>query len=76
MTEQVEVQEQKVPEVQLNANDFVMVVRLIDIVTQRGGLVGDDLEPVGALRRRFLDFLRVNAPEVFKAPEEAETPAE
>jgi hypothetical protein len=66
MTEVVEQQE-----VNLTTNDFVMVVRLIDMVTQRGALTGDDLEPVGALRRRLINFLQANAPEVFKPAEEA-----
>lgn len=69
MTEQV-VEQQQADEPQLSTQDLVMVVRLVDMAAARGAITGDDLEAVGGLRRRFVEFLRVNAPEVFQAPAE------
>jgi hypothetical protein len=61
--------EQQQQEVNITTEDLVMVVRLVDTCAARGALTGDDLEAVGGLRRRVLDFLKVNAPQLFEKPE-------
>ena len=76
MSEVVDVQPEVVEEnakAELSTQDLVMVVRLVDLAAARGALQGDDLEAVGGLRRRFVEFLQQNAPEVFQQPEQAKT---
>lgn len=62
----------------LSLQDIELAVRVIDLVSQRGAIRGDELATVGTLRERFAAFLRAagvgTKPEEATA-EEAETPA-
>ena len=49
-------QEQKAPG--LSLTDILGVVQIIDVVTQRGAIKGEELVAVGTLRERFVAFLR------------------
>jgi hypothetical protein len=39
-------------------NDILGVVQIIDVVTQRGAIKGEEMVAVGTLRERFVAFLR------------------
>lgn len=43
---------------QLTLNDLAAVVQLIDVVTARGALRGDELTQVGTIRDRFAAFVQ------------------
>lgn len=43
---------------QLNVNDIAAVVQMIDIVTARGAFRGDELSQVGALRDKYVAFVK------------------
>jgi len=58
MSEEVETQAQ--PEITLN--DFVVMVKLIDICSKRGAFEGAELKDVGILRGRLADFIEANKP--------------
>lgn len=58
MSEEVETQAQ--PEITLN--DFVVMVKLIDICSKRGAFEGSELKDVGILRGRLADFIEANKP--------------
>jgi hypothetical protein len=51
-----EAQEQQAPG--LSLNDIMAAVQIIDIVTQRGAIRGEELVSVGTVRERFVAFLR------------------
>lgn len=60
----------------LSLNDIAVAVSVIDAATSRGAIRGDELSPVGALRDRFVAFLKA-AQEAQGAPVdtgEAEAP--
>lgn len=42
--------------------DLVDIVNLIDLVSQRGAIQGNELETVGALRKKFVDFVNAHNP--------------
>lgn len=44
-------------EAQLSLQDISAMVQVIDVVSQRGAIRGDELVPVGTLRQRLVDFL-------------------
>jgi hypothetical protein len=44
----------------LNMNDLSSVVRIIDVVSERGAFKGSELESVGSLRNRIEQFLNFN----------------
>jgi hypothetical protein len=54
MTDQVEAQAPG-----LSLNDIANAVSVIDTATSRGAWRGEELTPVGALRDRFVAFLKV-----------------
>jgi hypothetical protein len=54
--------EQAAPAPQLNLNDLAAVVQMIDVCSRRGAYEGPELAAIGALRTRFADFLKANAP--------------
>jgi hypothetical protein len=58
MSEEVETQAQ--PEITLN--DFIVMVKLIDICSKRGAFEGSELKDVGILRGRIADFVEANTP--------------
>lgn len=43
---------------ELTVNDIAAAVQLIDIVTARGAIRGEELSQVGVLRDRFAAFVR------------------
>ena len=48
-------EEQEAP--QLSLQDIATMVQIIDIVSRRGGFEGPELETVGGLRTRIVEFL-------------------
>tara|TARA_B100001057_G_C22519085_1_gene821100 strand:- start:154 stop:417 length:264 start_codon:yes stop_codon:yes gene_type:complete len=52
----------------LNVQDIINVVKIIDIVSTRGAVKGDELSSVGTVRDRLVAFVNANAPQ----PEEGE----
>jgi len=62
----------------LNLNDFVVMVKVIDICSKRGAFEGPELKDVGVLRDRLAQFVEANRPpkeENEGEQEEAETEA-
>jgi hypothetical protein len=47
---------------QLGLNDLAAVVQMIDVCSKRGAFEGPELASVGALRTRFVEFLKANQP--------------
>lgn len=56
VTQEQPAQEQQAPG--LSLNDIMAAVQIIDIVTQRGAIRGEELVSVGTVRERFVAFLR------------------
>ena len=71
MTEQVQEQAPT-----LSLNDIANVVQVIDMVSTRGAIRGEELAPVGILRERLVAFLKASQPAQEAAPEEAAPEAE
>ncbi len=42
----------------LNINDLAMVVKIIDLGSEKGIFKGPDLKPVGDLRERVVEFIK------------------
>jgi len=55
-------QEQQEP-VNLSLQDIATVVQMIDVVSRRGGIAGNELAGIGLLRNKFEMFLQQNAPQ-------------
>lgn len=49
-------------EPQLNVGDFVTVVNVIDVCTERGAFKGNELLAVGTIREKFAAFVKANTP--------------
>lgn len=65
MTEEVKQEEAAVEAVEapgLNINDLAFMLKMIDVVTERGGFRGGELANVGAIRNKLEAFLRANVP--------------
>ena len=60
MTE--EVQNETTAEISLNINDLAFMLKMIDVVTERGGFRGGELANVGTIRNKLEAFVRANAP--------------
>ena len=43
---------------ELNINDIAAAVQIIDVVTARGAIRGEELSQVGGLRDKFAAFVR------------------
>ncbi len=43
---------------ELNINDIAAAVQIIDVVTARGAIRGEELSQVGTLRDKFAAFVR------------------
>jgi|TARA_B110000908_G_scaffold45930_1_gene55961 hypothetical protein len=57
-------QEQQEQEpVQISLQDIATVVQLVDVVSRRGGIEGNEMAGVGMLRNKLEMFLRQNTPE-------------
>ena len=59
MSEEVQTQEQ-VPE--LNVGDMNAVLRIIDVVTERGAFKGEELSSVGTVRDKVAAFVNYHTP--------------
>ena len=58
-----EVQANTPEDVTLNVQDIINVVKIIDVVSGRGAVKGDELSSVGAVRDRLVAFVNANAPQ-------------
>lgn len=75
MSEQAQQQQEPV---QISLQDIATVVQLIDVVSRRGGIEGNELAGVGMLRNKLEVFLQQNAPKDGEQPQgsmPAEAPA-
>jgi hypothetical protein len=50
-------------DVSLNVQDMVNVVKIIDVVSGRGAVNGDELSSVGRVRDRLVAFINANQPQ-------------
>ena len=57
---------------QLNMTDFITVVNVIDVCTERGAFKGNELLAVGTVRERLAAFVKANTPESAQAISEEE----
>ena len=62
------------PDVSLN--DFIVMVKLIDICSKRGAFEGPELKDVGTLRGRLSEFVEYHKPEEPEPEPEEEPSAE
>lgn len=60
----------------INANDLALFVQIIDVVSQRGAIKGEEMEAVGSLRTKLVAYLNSIAPPPEEAPAEEEEAAE
>ena len=60
-TETVEAPEEQ-PIHTINLGDLNAVIRIIDVVTKRGAINGDELADVGAVRNRIQAFVTASTP--------------
>ena len=58
-----EVQANTPEDVVLNVQDIVNAVKIIDVVSGRGAVKGDELSSVGAVRDRLVAFVNANTPQ-------------
>ena len=58
-----EVQANTPEDVTLNVQDIINVVKIIDVVSERGAVKGDELSSVGTVRDRLVAFVNANAPQ-------------
>lgn len=42
----------------ININDLAMMVKIIDLGSEKGIFKGQDLKPVGDLRERMIEFVK------------------
>ena len=56
-------QEQQQEQINLSLQDIATVVQMIDVVSRRGGIAGNELAGIGMLRNKFEMFLQQNAPQ-------------
>ena len=74
-TETVEAPEE--PQIHtINLGDLNAVIRIIDVVTKRGAINGDELADVGAVRNRIQEFVTASTPAAAPAEVKDETPTE
>lgn len=52
---------------QLNLNDFLTIVNIIDVCTERGAFKGNELLTVGTIREKFSAFVKANTPQEAEA---------
>ena len=58
-----EVQANTPEDVILNVQDIINVVKIIDVVSGRGAVKGDELSSVGTVRDRLVAFINANTPQ-------------
>jgi|TARA_R100000081_G_scaffold34497_1_gene15891 hypothetical protein len=73
MVEEVNTAEQAPEEAvetpQLSLQDMATMVQIVDICSKRGAFEGPELESVGGLRNRLVQFVNASAPKEGEAPE-------
>ena len=67
-----EVQANTPQDITLNVQDIINVVKIIDVVSERGAVKGDELSSVGQVRDKLVAFVNAHAPQP-PAEEEAES---
>ena len=60
----------------LNVQDIVNVVKIIDVVSDRGAIKGDELSSVGRVRDRLVGFIQANQPQQPAGGEDTVPPTE
>ena len=60
-------------DVSLNVQDIVNVVKIIDVVSGRGAVKGDEMSSVGRVRDRLVAFVNANTPQAPADGEGSET---
>jgi hypothetical protein len=60
-------------DVGLNVQDIVNVVKIIDVVSGRGAVKGEELSSVGTVRDRLVAFVNANSPQPPVEEEVSET---
>ena len=60
-------------DVSLNVQDIVNVVKIIDVVSGRGAVKGDEMSSVGRVRDRLVAFVNANTPQPPAEGESSET---
>lgn len=60
----------------LNINDLAMVVKIIDLGSEKGIFKGPDLKPVGDLRERMVAFIQSVEQQQTKEGDNASQPTE
>lgn len=60
-------------DVSLNVQDIVNVVKIIDVVSGRGAVKGDEMSSVGRVRDRLVAFVNAHAPQPPVEDEGSET---
>ena len=58
-----EVQANTPEDVTLNVQDIINVVKIIDVVSERGAVKRDELSSLGSVRDRLVAFVNANAPQ-------------
>ena len=58
--------EQQKPNIDIN--DVAMMLQLIDVVTTRGAIRGEELLVIGTLRNKLADIVKANQPAAQEAP--------
>jgi hypothetical protein len=56
--------------VSISLQDFTAMINIIDIVSQRGAFKGEELESVGRVRNRLVNFVQAASPQQQPAAEE------
>lgn len=62
--------------VSISLQDFAAMVNIIDVVSQRGAIKGEEMELVGAIRTRLVNFIQAASPQQQPAAAEDETAEE
>jgi len=60
---EMEMGQQQAEPVTVTLNDIASVVQIIDVVSRRGGIQGNEMAGVGMLRNKLETFLQQNMPE-------------
>jgi hypothetical protein len=69
-----QVQANVAEDVQLNVQDIINVVKIIDVVSERGAVKGDEMSSVGRVRDRLVAFVNANVPAEEEPPVLGEEP--
>ncbi len=59
---------------EISLGDLSVAVEIIDVVTKRGAFNGEELHSVGALRNKFVEFIKVNSKKKQEEPKSDGTP--